>query len=466
MTKENNSTKGYQLSQPENDGLYTELRLQENVRQVIQLLNGDVTENTRERVSGCSARVCKQGQWGFASAPDIAESAINKVLLEARQNAEFLARRQGDKAHQLPESAFSTTQDLSSSRPVPTLKEQMVFLQTVDRYILDHCPQLQSRVLRLHLEDIEKRLTTSSGSDGYTLIPRSVLYITLTIQNAQDEPVDLTHVYSNRGQYQDNLTNPAMLYQEIDGLYQHLLNKKEAVPAQAGVKEVILDSEMTGLLAHEAIGHPTEADLVLGGAVTAHLLNQSVASPMVTMVDLAHSHNGDLLPVPVFMDDEGAEAKDTVLIEQGVLKQFMTNRSTAAELGMAVTGNARAFKFYDEPLVRMRNTAILPGKDKLADMIASVEDGYYLMKSTNGEADLTSEFMFGITLGYEIKNGQLGRAIQDTTVSGIALDVLKTVTMISDELHWECSGYCGKKQIIPVGCGGPAIKCKMHVGGV
>ena len=84
----------------------------------------------------------------------------------------------------------------------------------------------------------------------------------------------------------------------------------------------------------------------------------------------------------------------------------------------------------------MRNTAILPGTDKLEDMIASIDDGYYLIKTNNGQADTTSEFMFGITLGYEIKNGKLGRAIQDTTISGIAFDVLKTVSMISDELHW------------------------------
>ncbi len=450
---------------PDGNDLYTELRLQENTRQIIQLLNGDVTTNNRERVSGSSARVCQHGQWGFASTPHINKQAIAKVLTEARQNAEFLAKRQGDTRHQLPLSSFSRSDDLSSSQPAPSLKEQMQFLQTLDQYIIEHCPDLKSRVLRLHLEDIEKRLVTSSGSSGYSLIPRTLLYITLTINNQDDEPVDLTHVYSNRGQYQDNLINPDQLYADIDALYQHLLSKKDAVPAKAGLKEVILDSELTGMLAHEAIGHPTEADLVLGGSVTAGLLNQQVASPLINMADLAHSHNGKLLPVPVFIDDEGAEAKDRQLIENGILKGFMTNRHTASELSMDVTGNARAFKFYDEPLIRMRNTAILPGKDKLEKMIASINDGYYLIKTSNGEADTTSEFMFGITLGYEIKNGKLGRAIQDTTISGIAFDVLKSVSMVSDELHWECSGYCGKKQAIPVSCGGPAIKCTINIGG-
>ena len=459
------SIKDYSLQLPESTELYTELRLQKNTRQTIQFLNGDVTSNSRETVNGCSARVCKQGQWGFSSSPEINKEAITAVLQEAMQNAEFLASRQGDPEHQLPESRFTSDRDLSSDKPAPALKQQMAFMQAVDQYIMDHCPNLQSRILRLHLEDMEKRLVTSTGSEGYSLIPRSVLYVTLSILNDKEEPVELTHVFSHRGQYQDNFTDPSLLFAEIDGLYQHLLNKREAVPAEAGLKDVILDSELTGILAHEAVGHPTEADLVLGGAVTAKLLNQEVASPLVNMVDLAHTWDDEILPVPVFIDDEGAEARDAVLIENGVLKGYMTNRHTAAELNMPVSGNARAFKFYDEPLIRMRNTAILPGNDKLEEMIASIDDGYYLIKTNNGEADTTSEFMFGVTLGYEIKNGKLGRAITDTTISGIAFDTLKTVSMVSDRIHWECSGYCGKKQAIPVGCGGPAIKCKVNIGG-
>ena len=87
------------------------------------------------------------------------------------------------------------------------------------------------------------------------------------------------------------------------------------------------------------------------------------------------------------------------------------------------------------------------------------------MRSSNGQADTTSEFMFGVILGYEIKNGKLGRAIRDTTISGIAFEVLKSVTMISDEMKWSSGGMCGKKQWIPVGMGGPAIKCKVNIGG-
>jgi TldD protein len=113
----------------------------------------------------------------------------------------------------------------------------------------------------------------------------------------------------------------------------------------------------------------------------------------------------------------------------------------------------------------MRNTAIMPGTDKLDDMIASIDNGYYLIKPGNGQADSTSEFMFAVTLGYEIKSGKLGRAIRDTTISGVAFDMLKTVTMVSPDMKWISSGMCGKKQPIPVGMGGPAVKCKVTIGG-
>jgi TldD protein len=113
----------------------------------------------------------------------------------------------------------------------------------------------------------------------------------------------------------------------------------------------------------------------------------------------------------------------------------------------------------------MRNTAILPGKSKLEDMIASVEDGYYIVKSSNGQADSTSEFMFSVNEGYEIKNGKIGRAIRDTTISGVAFELLKTVDMVSDDMVWSCAGMCGKKQPIPVGMGGPAVRCQVNIGG-
>jgi TldD protein len=292
-----------------------------------------------------------------------------------------------------------------------------------------------------------------------------LIYVRLVTENDAGEPIELAKAVGGRGQFEDVFEHPESLHADIETLHGHLMNKREAIPPRAGVHDVILDSDLAGILAHEAVGHTTEADIVREGSVAGDYVGQQVASELITMIDFAHTHNGETLPVPVYIDDEGVESRDTVLIDSGVLKGFMHNKESAAHFDAGVTGNARAYQFYDEPLIRMRNTAILPGPDTLEDMIASIDDGYYLMWPSNGQADSTSEFMFGVTLGYEISNGELGRAITDTTISGVAFDMLKSVTMVSDEMTWGCAGMCGKKQIIPVGMGGPAVKCRIHIGG-
>ena len=165
------------------------------------------------------------------------------------------------------------------------------------------------------------------------------------------------------------------------------------------------------------------------------------------------------------MNQSDVSRPDAILIQEGILKGYMHNRESARHFGAQPTGSARAWMYSDEPLIRMRNTAILPGKDKLEDMIASIDDGYYLVDTNNGQADMTGEFMFGVTAGYEIKKGKLGRALHDTTISGVAFDMLKSVDMVSDHLTWTSSGMCGKKQPMPVGMGGPDLRCRATIGG-
>jgi TldD protein len=338
------------------------------------------------------------------------------------------------------------------------------FLKQIDDHILEKYPDLTSRAVTLAALDMEKALVTSDGSYSYSMIPRCLIYVSLTLMK-DNVPYDLFQSFGGFGQFEDNFDDPAKLFDGIKKQYDHLVNKANGVYAKAGMHDVIMDAELAGILAHEAIGHTTESDIVKGGSVAADYMNKKVASDLVDLVDFANEVFGEMCPVPVFVDDEGTLAEDAVIIKDGVLKSYMNNKDTAQYFNHELTGNARAYRFNDEPLVRMRNTAILPGKSKLEDMIASIEDGYYLMKSSNGQADSTSEFMFGVPLGYEIKNGKLGKAIKDTTISGVAFDVLKSVTMVSDDMSWDCSGMCGKKQPIPVGMGGPAIKCRVNIGG-
>lgn len=443
---------------------YTELRVQENRSINIALVKGNISSNSRSSSSGVSARVFKNGCWGFASNPDMSEESLKSVIKAATDNAGFLDSKQNKQKNPLPVTCASSINDFSTKKPRGEQKELIEFVREIDNYITMKYPGLSSRTVSLSCLDMEKTLLTSEGSHSHSMIPRAFIYCSMSVEK-DSKPIEVSDLYGGLGQFEDRFDSPVSLFDKIDSQYEHLMRKKEGVHAEAGPKTCILDAELAGILAHEAIGHTTEADLVMGGSIARDYIGREIASPMVSIIDFANTAFGSICPVPVYVDDEGTRAEDVVIIENGVLRNFMHNKESANHFNTMPLGNARAFRFSDEPLIRMRNTAIVPGTSKLEDMIASIDDGYYLIRPSNGQADSTSEFMFGVSLGYEIKNGKLGRAILDTTISGIAYDVLKTVTMISDEVKWLSGGMCGKKQPIPVGLGGPAIRCRINIGG-
>lgn len=445
-------------------GVHTELRGQNNRNRRVVLLSGDVMANVRSDVSGVSARVYRGGVWGFSSMAEYTKEAAATVLKAASENADFMERHAGNGKPPLAPITGGQPFVMEDFHD-PAQKVYVDFAREVDAYIAAHCPKLTSRKVLATEDSMEKLLKVSDGMDAHILSPRSYIYVFLTAETPAGAPVEQFKAFGGSGTFDVNFTDPAALYDGIDKLYEQLMQKREGVYADAGEKTVILGGMMTGMLSHEAVGHTVEADLVLGGSVAAHNLNKRVASDLVTLTDFAHTAFGEPCPLPVFVDDEGTEAKDVTLIRNGILTGYMNSRESAQHFGMEPGGNARAWMFSDEPLIRMRNTAVHPGKDKLDDMIASIDDGYYLIDSGNGQADTTGEFMFGVTMGYEIKGGKLGKALLDTTISGVAFDMLKTVDMVSDSVFWCSSGFCGKKQPMPVGMGGPALRCRVKIGG-
>ena len=445
-------------------GTHTELRGQLNRSRRVVLMSGNVVTNARSDISGVSARVYRNGTCGFSSMAEYTPEAAEKVLRAASENAAFMDTHVGLGKPALPVLSRGEWK-VSEGIHDPAQKSYIDFSKALDAYIAEHYPQLASRIVIATEDSMEKLLVTSDGMDAHTILPRSYCYLFMTAQTPSGQPVELFKAVGGEGTFDLNFTDPSALYPTIDSLYEQLMQKKEGVYADAGLKTVILGGMMTGMLSHEAVGHTVEADLVLGGSVAAHNLNKRVASDMVTLTDFANTAFGERCPLPVFVDDEGTKAEDVTLIKDGILIGYMNNRESAQHFGMEPRGNARAWLFSDEPLIRMRNTSVHPGTDKLEDMIASIDDGYYLIDSNNGQADTTGEFMFGVTMGYEIKNGKLGKALLDTTISGVAFDMLKTVDMVGDTLTWASSGFCGKKQPMPVGMGGPALRCKVMIGG-
>ena len=443
---------------------YTELRLQENHSVDISLLNGNIVANQQDTQKGMSARVYHKGGWGFSSTPQLADGQVKDIVGKANEGALFLSSKNKNIRGALPKDPSSTEHDFSTRKNRHSQKELIEFIQELDGY-LEKYSDISARMLRLSCLDMKKSVVTSDNSCFFSMVPRANIICSLSTEKNGDKTDLRTILGGGLGQFEDIFQKPSDYFTAFDNLYEDLMKKADGVIPNAGYHQLILHSDLAGILAHEAIGHTTEADLVLAGSVAANFLNDQVASSLVTLVDFAHTALGKTCPVPVYTDDEGSCARDVVLIEEGILKGYMHNKESALEMNCIPTGNARAWGFDDEPLIRMRNTAILPGMSQVEDMIASVDDGYYLKTPANGQADSTSEFMFAVTMGYEIKKGKLGRAIKDTTISGVAFDMLKTVSMVSNDMHWDNSGYCGKGQLMTVGMGGPAIKCKANLGG-
>lgn len=443
---------------------YGELRVQENRNRNIAITNGKIITNEIGSKKGLSARVLSGATMGFAATESICGAAVKKVIERAKKNADYLKPYSQHEYKEMQFKPYQHAMDLSTKKKVLTAAEIVGFLMEVDSYIGKTYPDLKSRTIRLTELDMEKDLINTPGSVLASLWSRSHIYLFM-IKEKDGIPYSNYEILGGRGDFEDHFPNPEDCFAAADLCYRRLMDKTAAVEAKAGISDVIISSELTGILAHEAVGHTAEADIVLGGSFIRHLLGQKVANDKVTLVDFAHSYNGKLLPMPIFIDDEGTKAEDVVIIDKGILKSFMHNLHSAVTMDASPTGNARAFEFDDEPLIRMRNTAILPGNDTIADMIASIDHGYYIFSTSNGEADSTGEFMFAVKLGYEIKNGKLGKALKETTVSGIALDVLKDTTMIADDMMFYISGYCGKKQLMPTADGGPTIKCRMNIGG-
>ncbi len=240
-----------------------------------------------------------------------------------------------------------------------------------------------------------------------------------------------------------------------------------AVPAPAGEMEVVLGPGWPGVLLHEAVGHGLEADFNRKGtSAFSGLIGQPVASSKVTVVDNGRMPNrrGSLN-----VDDEGSPTQETVLIENGILKGYMSDKLSSRLMGIPETGNCRRESYQAVPMPRMTNTYMLAGEDDPADILRSVKRGLYAVNFGGGQVDITSgKFVFSASEAYLIEDGKVTRPVKDATLIGNGPEALKYVSMVGHDLKLdEGIGTCGKEgQSVPVGVGMPTIKLdRMVVGG-
>ena len=240
-----------------------------------------------------------------------------------------------------------------------------------------------------------------------------------------------------------------------------------AVECPAGEMEVVLGHGWPGILLHEAIGHGLEADFNRKQtSAFAGMLGQRVASDKCTVVDngTLPSRRGSLN-----VDDEGSPTQNTVLIENGILKGYLSDKLSSRLMGIHDTGNGRRESYEHIPMPRMTNTYMLAGEDAPEDIIKSVKRGLYAANFGGGQVDITNgKFVFSASEAYLIEDGQVTAPVKNATLIGNGPDVLTRVSMVGNDLMLdEGVGTCGKDgQSVPVGVGIPTLKVdRITVGG-
>jgi TldD protein len=220
------------------------------------------------------------------------------------------------------------------------------------------------------------------------------------------------------------------------------LSTLHARRAPGGAMPVVLSSESGGTMVHEAIGHGLEADLAGEGlSVYSGQIGEMVASPAITVVD-----DGTVKGLRGSMgyDDEGNPTGRTMLVENGVLKTYLTDFITSIKFDLPISGNGRRESYRNRPIPRMTNTMILPGALEPRDIIARAHTGIFVKRMGGGQVNtVTGDFVFNVSEGYLIENGRIGEPVRGATLIGNGPKVLKSIEHVGSDLGYGI-GTCGK----------------------
>lgn len=443
---------------------YVEARYQSRLSTEVHFVNGELEKIRVVENAGCGIRVLVDGCWGFSSTNDL--SLLKESLANAVSSARVLGQTKKNKVKGLAESkmvagAFRTAANGSLS-DIDIEQKVKVAREAEKAARSNKAVKAASCTYRETLD--HKVIVNSDGADAEIFDSKPEFNVSAIAKRGGQSAIAHEGVGVTGG-WNDLFKKNHLEYAVTAS--ERAAKLLEARHVSGSKATIILDPAMVGLLSHEAIGHTVEADFVLSGSVVKDKIGQQVASELVTLVDSGRSEIMNNAGGTIIVDDEGVAAGRTAIIENGVLKSFLHNRESAMAFGTASTGNARAFQYSDEPLIRMRNTFIEPGSDKLADMIKETKHGYVVKGARNGQADANGEFMFGAEEVYLVENGQVKELMKGASISGNAFEVLRSVDMVGDEFQYDIgTGYCGKYQPAKVDGGGPYIRCTAVIGGL
>ncbi|GFO96357.1 peptidase U62 modulator of DNA gyrase [groundwater metagenome] len=423
----------------------------------ILLDNGEIREISNNFSSGAAVRALDGGSWGFVSVDD--SDSLDHALISARKLAKAaknkfprenitLAPVEKPRLHDLPE-VRECADDVSIEDKVKLLVE-IEKSARIDGISSTNAVYSESHVIVGY--------SSSEGLNCEYTLNRIGFAISAIAQSGGNYQIGRESKFGIMGFEIFKKHDAFELARKAGITAVELLSAKTP---KAGTYPVILDPELAGVFIHEAVGHAAEADHVIeGNSILEGKIGEQIAAPCITVYDDPSLHEFGYYPC----DDEGAESKRTVLIQDGMLKSFLHSRESAGKLGGS-SRNARA-QGYSRPVIRMSNTFIAPDGTKFEEMLEEIKDGIYLIGSRGGQVNPgEGVFQFNAERGFIVKNGELSTPLRDVSLSGHTLEILNSVAMVGNDLQMN-SGRCGKSgQLVPVSDGAPHVLVRRAVVG-
>ena len=405
---------------------------------------------------GFVIKVYRDGRYSEYSCNDIrglkANDVIKAVKLDKVVSADYKVKMLKEEKH-VEDFLREDTSKLSDSKIMKILSDNKDRLHKAD-----------SRVINVVSRYVKRQVSKIFVSDKKCLTQKYD-WINVMLYTVVREKDVIKSNYASEGEANSELALNKYL-KNSDDVLDIAIKMLKAKAVKPGKYTIITDPSISGLIAHEAFGHGVEMDMfVKNRAKAVDFVGKQVASKLVDMYDGASSC---LSAASYFFDDDGIEAHNTQIIKKGILQTGISDSLSAMQLGTEPTGNGRRQDYQRKVYTRMTNTWFGAGKDKLEDMIKSVKHGYYLCQTNNGMEDPKNwQIQCTASYGLEIKDGKFtGKMIAPVVISGYVIDLLNSISMVSNKVTVHGSGMCGKghKEWVYVSDGGPYLKAEAKLG--
>ena len=444
---------------------FADIRYEQRSFLSIQIVNGSIRSINNALKNGISIRVLKDGAWGYTSTTNLSREQLKKSIEHAVTLAKISSEKLSTKKKlELPVKSITkkVSADMKINPADISLEEKIKYLLELDDIQRKYDARIINSNVRYTESLLRVQLVNTSGSLLEWEEPRiSLVFVTFAKENEKLQYA--YHPITGSAGYE--------LVNQLDPSDVGIIAARDAVnllsakKPPSGSLTVIADPSISGLLAHEVMGHASEGDeIVKRRSFLTDAVGKIVASELITMVDDG-TIKGAYGSIP--FDSEGTPSSRTVIIEKGVYKGYMHNLETATIMGVEPTGNGRAQDFNRRVWVRMTNTFFESGDWDLDEIISDTKEGILAMKAISGMEDpVGGGFESRALMGYTIENGEKKDLIRSFTLTGNALEILKTVDAVSKDFKLD-GGFCGKgeEDWVPVTTGGAYLRAKIIVGG-